>query len=85
MGSSASGVAEDAELEEALGRVLDRLEPHAAELWRLVDDGHWANWFCYVGSHATEHAVEIGRSLMGRMLQLPGDLWLDVHGDDPDE
>ncbi|MBX9246399.1 hypothetical protein ICW40_16515 [Actinotalea ferrariae] len=83
--SSASGVAEEVELQEALGRVLDRLEPHAAELWRLVDDGYWANWSCYVGSHATEHTVEMGRPLMGRILQLPGDLWLDVYDDYPDE
>jgi hypothetical protein len=44
-----------------------------------------ANWYCWVESHATEHAVELDRQLMQRLLTLPGDLWLDVCGDGEDE
>jgi hypothetical protein len=61
-----------------LGRLLAILEPRSAALWDLIDSGYEANWYCYVASHATEHAVEIDRQLMTRLLALPGDLWLDV-------
>lgn len=69
---------------EHLGRLLGVLEPVAGALWELVDAGCEANWFCWVESHATEHAVEIDRQLMQRLLALPGDLWLDVCGDGED-
>jgi hypothetical protein len=70
------------ELAEHLHRLLDVLEPAAAELGRLVDDGYWANWFCHVESHAAEHAVELDRATLTRLLRLPGDLWLDVSAED---
>jgi len=74
---------EDAtELSDHLDRLLGRLEPLAGRLWQLEADGYWANWFCYVGSSAAEHAVELDRQLLGRLLTLPGDLWLDVYEDE---
>src|SRR3712207_2920643 len=53
--SSATGTPEPIELEHALSRLLDQLEPDREALWRLVGEGYWANWLCYVGSYATEH------------------------------
>jgi hypothetical protein len=44
-----------------------------------------ANWCCWVASHATEHAVELDRPTLQRILALPGDLWLDVCGDGSDD
>lgn len=83
--TSAPGIEDGRELGEQLGRLLAVLEPVAGELWELADAGYEANWYCWVESHATEHAVEIDRQLMQRLLALPGDLWLDVCGDGEDE
>jgi hypothetical protein len=73
------------ELTVQLERLLSQLEPHAATLWALTEAGYDANWFCYVASHATEHAVELDRDLLARLLALPGELWLDVSGDAVDD
>nr|WP_071587968.1 DUF4279 domain-containing protein [Pseudofrankia inefficax] len=73
------------ELETHLHRLLVLLEPLAQPLWDLVDAGYWANWFCFVASEATEHAVELDRRLLSRLLALPGDLWIDSCGDPDDE
>ncbi|MBE8522516.1 hypothetical protein ILP97_34365 [Amycolatopsis sp. H6(2020)] len=62
--------------------LLDRLEPKADALWRLTDQGYVADWFCLATSQATEHAIELDRLLLRRLLALPGDLLLDVMGDD---
>jgi hypothetical protein len=43
---------------------------------------HQANWLRYIASHATERAAELDLQTMQRALALPGDLWLDVRGDD---
>jgi hypothetical protein len=83
--SSALGIEDEVELGEQLGRLLAVLEPVAEALWELAGAGYEANWYCWVESHATEHAVEIDRQLMQRLLALPGDLWLDVCGDGEDE
>ena len=32
----------------------------------------------------TEHAAELDRQTIQRIIALPGDLWLDVCGDDTD-
>jgi hypothetical protein len=72
------------ELGEQLGRLLDRLEPVGAALWELVGEGYEADWYCWVASHATEHAVILDRATLHRLLALPGDLWLDVCGDGGD-
>jgi len=69
---------------EHLHRLLAVLEPQAAVLWELVEAGYQANWFCYIASHATEHAAELDRRTLQRLLALPGDLWLDISGDDTD-
>jgi hypothetical protein len=82
--SSGPGIDDDVELADQLDRLLVLLEPHTAVLWQLVESGYEANWFCYVASHGAEHAVEIERHLMQRLLALPGDLWLDVCGDGED-
>jgi hypothetical protein len=81
--SSSPGIESDVELDEQLRRLLTILEPVTQPLWTLVDQGYQANWFCYAASHATEHAVELDRQLLQRLLALPGDLWLDVSGDEP--
>jgi Domain of unknown function (DUF4279) len=83
--SSVPDIEDDVELGEQLTRLLTVLEPVAGALWELADAGYEANWYCWVESHATEHAVEIDRQLMQRLLALPGDLWLDVCGDEADE
>lgn len=73
------------ELAEQLGRLLDRLEPVSSVLWELVREGYEADWYCWVVSHATEHAAILDRATLQRILALPGDLWLDVCGDGTDE
>lgn len=83
--SSAATIEEGVELGDHLRRLLDVLQPATTELWELVNAGYEATWFCYVASHATEHAVELDRQLVGRLLTLPGDLWLDVCGGGVDD
>jgi hypothetical protein len=83
--TSNSGAESGVELSTQLTRLLLVLEPVTSLLCDLVDDGYWANWFCYIASHAAEHAAELDRQLLQRLLQLPGDLWLDVSGEDPDD
>jgi hypothetical protein len=70
------------ELADHLHWLLDRLEPRADTLWQLADQGYVVDWFCLAASHATEHAIELDRLLLRRLLALPGDLLLDVMGDD---
>ncbi|MFG1644416.1 DUF4279 domain-containing protein [Amycolatopsis sp. NPDC049252] len=70
------------ELADHLHRLLDRLEPKADALWQLTGQGYVADWFCLAASHATEHAIELDRPLLRRLLAIPGDLLLDVMGDD---
>jgi hypothetical protein len=82
--SSSPGIETGTELTEHLHRLLAILEPVTAPLWELIHTGYGANWFCYIASHATEHAAELDRQTMQRILALPGDLWLDVCGDDAD-
>jgi hypothetical protein len=79
---SSQAIEDDVELATQLDRLLIMLEPVTARLWELVREGYWANWFCYVSSHATEHAAELDRALLQRLLALPGDLWLDISGGD---
>jgi hypothetical protein len=79
--NSSSGIEDGTELAEHLHRLLDDLEPVTAQLWDLVHAGYEANWFCYIASHATEHAAELDRPTLRRLLVLPGDLWLDVCGE----
>jgi len=80
--TSSAGIEVGTELSEHLHRLLASLEPVTALIWQMVQEGYEANWFCYVASHATEHAVELDRTTLQRLLALPGDLWLDVCGDD---
>ena len=82
--SSSPDIEPGTELSEHLQRLLAILEPVTESLWELVREGYEANWFCFVASHATEHAAELDRATMRRVLALPGDLWLDVCGDDTD-
>ena len=80
--SSSLRIETGTELDTQLHRLLAILEPAAQALWELSHAGYDANWYCYVASHATEHAAELDRPTMRRILALPGDLWLDVTGDD---
>jgi hypothetical protein len=73
------------ELSTQLERVMERLTPRRDQLWRLADEGYVIDWFCYVGSYATEHAVELSRQLMTQVLELPGELLLDFYEDHPDD
>ena len=85
--SLASGAEPDdaTELSTQLDRVLAKLTARREALWALADEGYEMDWSCYVGSHATEHAVELSRQLMERLLAIPGELLLDVYSDEPDE
>ena len=83
--NSSTGIEAGTELAEHLHRLLAILEPVTALLWDLIHDGYEANWLCYIASHATEHAAELDRQTLQRLLDLPGDLWLDVCGDDADD
>jgi hypothetical protein len=82
--SSSQQIERDVDLSEQLSRLLAVLEPVATPLWELVGAGYEANWYCWVASRATEHAVKLDRVVLQRLLALPGDLWLDVCGDEPD-
>jgi hypothetical protein len=62
---------------EAVTRPLGILPSRAFE----VHAGYTANWFCFIASHVTEHAAELDRQTLQRLLALPGDLWLDVCGE----
>lgn len=75
---SANKAEDGVELSTQLHRLLQMLEPVAEQLWQLVQQGYEASWFCYISSSAMEHAVELDRDLLSRLLRLPGDLWLDV-------
>jgi hypothetical protein len=70
----------DTEITWHLHRLLAALEPATAALWELARSGYDAKWLCRIGSHA----AELDRDTIHRILALPGDLWLDVHGDDAD-
>jgi Domain of unknown function (DUF4279) len=79
---SASTVEVGVELSEQIERLLTGLEPRGQLLWELVERRYWANWFCFVPSKPAEHAVELNRELLARLLRLPGDLWIDACGDE---
>ena len=83
--SSNPEVEADTELSEHLNKLLATLEPVTARLWELESEGYDANWYCWVASHACEHAAELDRTILKRLLALPGDLWLDVCGDGTDD
>ncbi|MFJ8916343.1 DUF4279 domain-containing protein [Amycolatopsis sp. NPDC102389] len=70
------------ELSDHLHWLLDKLEPKADTVWRLTGQGYVADWFCLAASRVTEHAIVLDRPLLRRILALPGDLLLDVMGDD---
>jgi hypothetical protein len=82
--SSSPGIETGTELSEHLHRLLAILEPVTAQLWELARTGYHPNWLCCIASHATEHAAELDRNTLQRLLALPGDLWLDVSGDGTD-
>lgn len=77
-----SAAPESVELADHLTWLLDRLEPVRDVLWQLVNEGCAADWFCLAASRSTEHAVELDRALLARLLRLPGDLLIDAMGDD---
>ena len=72
--SSSPGIEPGTELADHLHRLLAILEPVSRQLWELVSEGYEANWYCWIASHATEHAAELDRPTMQRLLALPGDL-----------
>jgi Domain of unknown function (DUF4279) len=82
--SSSPASEEGTELAAHLKRLLDILEPVMEQIWDLVEAGYEANWLGSIASHATEHAAELDRRILQRLLALPGNLWLDVCGDGTD-
>ena len=62
--TSSAGIEAGTELSEHLHRLLAILEPVSALVWELVQEGYEANWFCYIASHATEHAAELDRTTL---------------------
>ncbi len=82
--ASSNGPLPGVELAVALGRLLDRVEPVADRLWTLVSEGCAVTWRCYLGSRSLEHAAVLDRSILTRMLRLPGELWLDLYPEDED-
>ena len=83
--SSSPQIEPSVALGEHLRRLLAILEPVTSPLWELADAGYEANWYCFAASHAAEHAIELDRQVLQRVLALPGDLWLDVCGDGADD
>jgi hypothetical protein len=83
--SSSADIEDGTELAEHLHRLLATLEPLTPLLRELIREGYEANWYCWIASHATEHAAELDRPTLRRLLALPGDLWLDVCGDGEDD
>jgi hypothetical protein len=82
--NSSPEVETGADASEHVRRLLAVLEPVAEHLWELASEGYSANWYCWIASHATEHAAVFDRPTLQRVLALPGDLWLDVCGDGHD-
>ncbi len=80
-----AGPEDRVELSTQLEKLLAVLEPRSDKLWELSALGYEADWWCYVGSHAMEHAAELSRSLMSRLLSVPGELLLDFYEDSPEE
>jgi Domain of unknown function (DUF4279) len=74
--------ADDTELEEPIRTLLATLEPHRDALARLHDDGYTFDFFCYLGSHATEHCAILTAAMLARVAALRADIWLDVYEDD---
>lgn len=83
--SSSDAPEDDVELSEQLHRVLLRLLPYRAALWGMVESGYRIDWFCYLGSHAAEHAAELPRDLLRELVNVPGELLLDIYHDQPDD
>jgi hypothetical protein len=81
--ASSAGPETGVELSTSIARVLTLLEPVRPALWELSHAGYEFVWFCYLGSYGTEHAAELGRELLARILALPGDLLLDVYDEEP--
>jgi hypothetical protein len=73
------------ELVEQLDRLLGMLLPHQDALWGLVERGYCIDWFCYVGSSAAEHAVELPRRLLEDLFRVPGTLLMDIYRDHLDD
>ncbi|MFI9818141.1 DUF4279 domain-containing protein [Saccharothrix variisporea] len=80
-----SDLPEGLELADHLNAVLDRLEPRTDDLWRLVEQGYEIDWFCMLASNAFEHAAELDRVLLHRLLSVPGELLIDAMGDGEDD
>lgn len=75
---------DDVRLSDMLERLLDQLEPVAAVLWELEQDGYAANWSAMLTVRDGENATELRRETLQRLTALPGDLWLDVYSDGGD-
>jgi Domain of unknown function (DUF4279) len=64
--ASSPAIETGTEIAEQLHRLLGILEPATEALWEVARSGYEANWFCFVASHATEHAAELDRQTMQR-------------------
>lgn len=79
LGSDTQG--ESVELEDALCRLLDKIEPKADALRQLEDEGYYVSWRCVVATHDLEHDIELEFATLRRLVALPGRLLLDVYDD----
>lgn len=83
--SSGPEVETGAGLAEHLNGLLALLEPVTVPLWELAESGYEPARLCWIASRATEHAAELDRDALRRIIASPGDLWLDVCGDGMDD
>jgi len=69
------------EVDDSLGALLDLIEPKAHTLWQLEGEGYFVVWRCVAATNDLEHAIEIDRGNLRRLVDLPGVLRLDVYDD----
>jgi hypothetical protein len=76
---------DDVELGESLNKLLDLVEPVAAELHQLAAEGYAVAWPCLLASHTAEHMATVSHSTLARLAVLPGDLLIDVQDGSVDD
>lgn len=67
-------------LEDHLGHLCDRVEPHAPGLFRPADDGYNVDWFCFVEIENGQGGITLSPTLLQRLAALPVELDLDIYG-----
>jgi hypothetical protein len=75
-----SDLPDTATLEHHLGRLCDRLEPHAAALKAIQAQGMDLDWFCFVEIESGQGGVPLSAELLRRLAAFPAELDLDIYG-----